>query len=405
MTFESNFINHSKEYIFLDNDFLLKNRDKAYNKIINNDYDKKNNESLKNIKISDLSNFDYFYKPKKDIPKVSLVDQLNYEIEIINGICKNYEDDNIEIRNLTKLDYKNYIDQDIHDLDDIIIDFNKIFLNSGILFNIKSNTKLKIRLVHDTSENFTVFQNNFINFNKKCEVQFDDYFNFTNNSINNINYNIQVGNSSVVKHNIFQNFKNSNKLYLTSNSVCEKNSLYNQNTYNFSDGFVRNFHNAHLNGEYSNASLKGCFFLKNKNICTNKTNIIHNAENCVSDQTYKGILNDHSKASYYSNTFVSKNAQKTEGYQLSKGILLTDNCSFFSKPELRIFADDVKCSHGSTIGPVDESALYYLRSRGISKNEAMKMIISSFIEEDLKNLDINIAEIISNNLSNYLSSL
>ena len=132
---------------------------------------------------------------------------------------------------------------------------------------------------------------------------------------------------------------------------------------------------------------------------------MHNTEHCVSDQSYKGILNDYSKANYYSNTFVSENAQKTEGYQLSKGILLTDNCSFFSKPELRIFADDVKCSHGSTIGPVDESALYYLRSRGINKKEAMKMIISSFIEEDLQNLDRNIAEIISNNLSNYLSSL
>jgi len=85
--------------------------------------------------------------------------------------------------------------------------------------------------------------------------------------------------------------------------------------------------------------------------------------------------------------------------------LLTDNCSFFSKRELRIFADDVKCSHGSTIGPVDESAIYYLRSRGISKNEAMKMIISSFIDEDLQNLDKNIAEKISNNLSSYLSNL
>ena len=85
--------------------------------------------------------------------------------------------------------------------------------------------------------------------------------------------------------------------------------------------------------------------------------------------------------------------------------MLTDDCSFFSKPELRIFADDVKCSHGSTIGPVDESALYYLRSRGISKKEAMKMIISSFIEEDLQNLDRNIAKIISNNLSDYLKSI
>ena len=278
-------------------------------------------------------------------------------------------------------------------------------MGTDIFFNIKSNTKLKIRLIHNTSENFTVFQNNFINFNKNCEVQLEDHFNLTNNSINNINYNIHIDESAVIKHNIFQNFANSNKLYLTSNSVCEKNSFYNQNTYNFSDGFVRNFHHAHLNGEYSSASLKGCFFLKNQNICSNKTNIIHNAENCVSDQTYKGILNDHSKASYYSNTFVSENAQKTEGYQLSKGILLTDNCSFFSKPELRIFADDVKCSHGSTIGPVDESALYYLRSRGISKNEAMKMIISSFIEEDLQNLDKNIAERVIKNLSNYLTNL
>ena len=120
---------------------------------------------------------------------------------------------------------------------------------------------------------------------------------------------------------------------------------------------------------------------------------------------YKGILNNNSKANYYSNTFVSQNAQKTEGYQLSKGILLTDECSFFSKPELRIFADDVKCSHGSTIGPVDESALYYLRSRGINKNQAMKMIISSFIEEDIKYLDNTNTEKISNNLSNYLNSI
>ena len=160
-----------------------------------------------------------------------------------------------------------------------------------------------------------------------------------------------------------------------------------------------------MNEEFANASLKGCFFLKDENVCSNKTNIIHNAEQCVSDQTYKGILNHYSKANYYSNTFVSQNAQKTEGYQLSKGILLTDNCSFFSKPELRIFADDVKCSHGSTIGPVDESALFYLRSRGVNKNEAMKMIISSFIEEDLENLDKDVASIINKYLSDYLNRL
>ena len=324
---------------------------------------------------------------------------------MVNGICKNYQDDNIEIRNITNSDFKSFLDQDNNNSDDIIIDINKIFLNSGIFFNVKKDTKLNIRVIHDTSDNFTIFQNNFINFKRNCEVKLEDHFHLKHNSINNINYNTEVEEGARIKHNIFQNISNSNKLFFTSNTVCKKNSAYNQNTYNFSDGFVRNFHHAHLNEEFANASLKGCFFLKDENVCSNKTNIIHNAEQCVSDQTYKGILNHYSKANYYSNTFVSQNAQKTEGYQLSKGILLTDNCSFFSKPELRIFADDVKCSHGSTIGPVDESALFYLRSRGVNKNEAMKMIISSFIEEDLKNIDSDSAKVVSNNLSHYLKSL
>ena len=405
MSFENNFFNHSKEYIFLDNEILLDQREKIFRKISQKNFDKKNNESLKHITFSDFSKFDYYYKPKKEDAKISLIDNFNYEIRVVNGICKNYEDDNIEIRNLTNLDFKSFLNQDNNNLDDIIIDINKIFLNSGIFFNIKSDSKINIRLIHDTSDDFTIFQNNFINFKKNCEVQLEDHFHLAHNSINNINYNTKVEEGAIIKHNILQSFSNSNKLFLTSNTVCEKNSSYRQNTYNFSDGFVRNFHHALLNGEFANASLKGCFFLKDKNVCSNKTNIIHNAENCVSDQTYKGILNHHSKANYYSNTFVSKKAQKTEGYQLSKGILLTDNCYFFSKPELRIFADDVKCSHGSTIGPVDESALYYLRSRGINKNEAMKMIISSFIEEDLQYLDDDVVKIVSNNLTDYLTSI
>ena len=242
MTFENNFINHSKEYIFLENKTLLNQREKIFKRISQKNYDKKNNESLKNISISDLSKFDYFYKPEKEDSKVLLIDNFNYEIRVLNGICKNYEDDNIEIRNLTNLDFKSFLNQNNNNLDDIIIDFNKIFLNSGIFFNIKSNSKLNIRLIHNSSDNFTIFQNNFINFKKNCEVQLEDHFNLTHNSINNINYNTNVEEGALINHNIFQNFSNSNKLYLTSNTICEKNSSYKQNTYNFSDGFVRNFH-------------------------------------------------------------------------------------------------------------------------------------------------------------------
>ena len=100
----------------------------------------------------------------------NLIENLSYEIKLINGICKIYEDDYIEIRNLTNLDFKTFLNQDNNNFDDIIIDFNKIFLNSGIFFNIKSDAKLNIRLIHDTSDNFTIFQNNFVNFKKNAKL-------------------------------------------------------------------------------------------------------------------------------------------------------------------------------------------------------------------------------------------
>jgi len=405
MIFQDNYNHHSKKYIFSNDGFLSKQRENIFNKIYLKNFDTKNNESLKNITVSDLSLFDYYFYPTKEESTVTLVEKENYKINIVNGLCKNYEDENIEIRNFSSSDFKKFRDQNNQELNDIVIDFNTIFLNSGIFLNVKKNTKLKLNLIHNIHENYTIFQNNFFNFHKSSEVEIEEDFNLSNNTINNINNNIQVEEGSVIKHNIFQNFSHSNKLYLTSNTVCEKKSSFDQKTYNFAEGFIRNYHYVRLNGKFSNASLKGYFFLKDKNVCSNKTYIMHNAENCESNQVYKGILNNNSKANYYSNTFVSPHAQKTEGYQLSKGILITDECSFFSKPELRIFADNVKCSHGSTIGPVDENALYYLRTRGINKKQAMKMIISSFIEGDLQYLDNKNIQRINNSLSQYLNSI
>ncbi len=405
MTFENNYKMHSKEYIFSDHAILNNKREKIFSKLIAKNFDKKNNESLKNISFSDLSLFDYYYKPSNKKSFVISNDNENYKIKIVNGIVKKYKDDKIEVRNIINSDSNRFLEQYENNLDDLVIDFNKIFLNSGIFIDIKANSKISLNLIYENDHNHTIFQNNFLNFQKNSKVKLIEEFNLSHNTINNINCNISAHEGADIKHDIIQDFSYSNKLYLTTNTVCEKNSSFSQNTYNFANGFVRNFHFAKLNGEFSKACLKGCFFLKGENICSNKTQVIHNRENCESNQAYKGILNDNSKANYYSNTVVSENAQKTEGYQLSKGMLLNDNCNFFSKPELRIFTDDVKCSHGSTIGPLDERSLFYLRSRGINKNQAMKMIIYSFVEEDLKNLDNNIAERINIYLSDYLMDL
>ncbi len=405
MNFQENFNNHLKQYIFSNDNYLLKERQKIFNKINLNKFDKKNNESLKNISISDLSSFNYFYQPSKEKPTLEISEKNVYQINLVNGKCPDYKDENIEIRNILIKDIELFKSNNQKDTNDIVADLNLVFLNSGILIDVNQKSKIKICLNYKAEKDFTIFQHNFFNFFKNSEVIIEENFYLTENTINNIYYNINIEENSKIKHNIFQDFASSNKLLLTSNTTCAKKSSFSQNSYNFSKGFVRNFHNAKLNGVFSKASLKGCFLLKDDNVCSNKTHITHNAENCESDQKYKGILNNISKANYYSNTFVSKNAQKTEGYQLSKGILLSDKCSFFSKPELRIFADDVKCSHGSTIGPVDENSLYYLRSRGINKKQAMKMIISSFIKDDLIDLDKKNIDRINKNLTQYLSTI
>ena len=172
---------------------------------------------------------------------------------------------------------------------------------------------------------------------------------------------------------------------------------------------TRNHTYANLLAPNSRADLQGIFFGNGEQVIDNKTVINHNSPSCHSNQTYKGILSKNSRASYLSKTFVNKNAQKTEGYQLSKGILLSDNSFFHSKPELKIYADDVKCSHGSTIGSFDTDQIFYLRSRGLNEQQAKSFLIKSFYKDLLdfinhKNFLIEIEKITNNWLHNNIGA-
>ena len=117
-----------------------------------------------------------------------------------------------------------------------------------------------------------------------------------------------------------------------------------------------------------------------------QTNINHLAENTKSYQLIKSILNDKSKGIYQGKIFVNEIAQKTDGYQLSKALLLDENTEFNGKPELEIYADDVKCSHGSTSGNLNENAIFYLMSRGLDFKEAKKLLIEGFINDVIEKI-------------------
>jgi Fe-S cluster assembly protein SufD len=135
-----------------------------------------------------------------------------------------------------------------------------------------------------------------------------------------------------------------------------------------------------------------------------KTRINHFSPNCKSYQKVKNVLSSDSKGVFQGKIFVKDVAQKTDAYQLSKAILLSEKSEFDSKPELEIYADDVKCSHGSTSGSIDENSVYYLMSRGLSKQEAVNLLVSGFLSEVVETIRNNtIKNFIQNRLERQLN--
>ena len=128
-----------------------------------------------------------------------------------------------------------------------------------------------------------------------------------------------------------------------------------------------------------------------------RSNINHLAENTKSYQLIKSVLNNNSKGIYQGKIFVNPKAQKTDGYQLSKALLLNENTEFDAKPELEIYADDVKCSHGSTSGNLDEEAIFYLMSRGLNYQQSRKLLINGFLLDVVEKItDLEIKDLIKN---------
>ena len=272
--------------------------------------------------------------------------------------------------------------------DDYIVNLNSILLNSGFDFTLNEHTNLKTIVLHENNQlNSTIFAKNFFNIKKNSKLLLiEKFLNKTSSNSNIINY-FELEEGSEALHLVIQNNINESNLQFTTHATCHQNSIFNQLIFNCSDTSLRNHHYADLIGEHSEANLKGIFFVGKKYINDNKTNINHLNYGCSSNQTYKGILTDNAKASYLSKTFVDKQGQKTDAYQLSKVILLSEDAYFHSKPELKIYADDVKCSHGSTIGPFDNEEIFYLRTRGINEKKARSLLIKAFCQDLLSSIE------------------
>lgn len=181
---------------------------------------------------------------------------------------------------------------------------------------------------------------------------------------------------------------NNTSLSVSTEQIVQRaNSTFKINTFTFSGLLVRNNINILVAGQNCETFMNGAVITKDKQHIDNHTFVDHQVPNCYSNENYKYVLDDQSTGVFNGRVIVQKDAQVINAYQNNGNILLSEQASINSKPELEIYADDVKCSHGSTTGQLDENALFYLQTRGISIEKARKLLVSAFVVEIIEAVD------------------
>ena len=407
-----------EEQLKIDFDKVIKNlkpskqeielREKNLNEFIKNGFPNKRIEDWKfsdlnqiiSSNIKELKFFNDETVPEKFDQSILINNFEHNKIIFVNGLVSkldfNYEEkDKIEI-------IDSYESKDL-DSKNPLLYLNNAFKFNYLKLTIKENYSLNKPLIiynftNKKLSSSTINQRiDFIlkkNSNLKLINFFDDN---SNNNFININYQFKIEKDAILKNYKVDHKLNSNIKYFFNNMDIDHNGL--AETFILSTGskFIKNEINCNLNDQYSSAFINGIINLKNDQHHEIKTNINHLAENTKSYQLIKSVLNDNSKGVYQGKIFVNSKAQKTDGYQLSKALLLNENTEFDAKPELEIYADDVKCSHGSTSGNLDEDLIFYLMTRGLNYKQSRELLINGFLLDVVEKItDLEVKNLIKN---------
>ena len=279
-------------------------------------------------------------------------------------------------------------------------DLNNAFTSKCFKILVKKGYKLSKPLIIYHTFNSKIWSKNInlrldFELNQDSSLRVIDLFNeASEKNFLNIFYNFDLKENAILKNYKVDKLENKNVKYSFNNIEQDKNSI--SETFILSSGsnFFKNEINCNLNGKYASAFVNGIFSLNNDKHHEIRTIINHLTENTKSYQLIKSVLEQSSKAVYQGKIFVNPQAQKTDGYQLSKAILLNKESEFNAKPELEIYADDVKCSHGSASGSLNEDSIFYLMSRGLSYQQSRELLINGFLldvvekitDSEIKNL-------------------
>ncbi|WP_026713006.1 Fe-S cluster assembly protein SufD [Flavobacterium daejeonense] len=388
----------------------------------------KKEEAWKYTSLNAILKNDFTVFPKKEdaiefnqVKKYFLHEIDTYKVVFVDGIfssnLSSTTHDGIDVclmsAALTKPKYKMVIDayfNKIASKDESLTTLNTAFASEGAYINIpKSKVADKpIEIMYFSTGNeaaLMVQPRNLVIVGENSHVQIiERHQSLSDNPVlTNAVTEIFAQKRAIVDYYKIQNDNHEANLIDNTYVSQQKESHVSVHTFSFGGNLTRNNLNFYHFGERLTSTLNGITIIGEKQHVDHYTLVNHAQPNCESFQDYKGIFSDRSTGVFNGKVFVEKEAQKTNAFQQSNNIVLSDKASINAKPQLEIFADDVKCSHGCTVGQLDETALFYMQQRGIPKKEAKALLMYAFSNAVIENIKIpelkqRITKIIANKL-------
>ena len=381
---------------------------KSYlNKFIENGFPNRKQENWKFLdinqiisnNISDLS-FYNDYSIENKIDSSIFIDDLEHnKIIFINGKIEKIDFSYEDKKQIEIIEDSYTIDKSENN--NSLIDLNIALSNKHSKILIKKGYSFKKPLIiyHLTNEKMKSKNINLrldFELEQNSSLKLIDFFSDdSEKNFMNIFYNFNLDRDAILKNYKIDKSLNKNLKYSFNNINQKQNSI--SETFVFSAGsdYFKNEINCNLKGEYSSAFINGIFSLDDNKQHEIRTTINHLVENTKSYQLIKSVLGKNTKSAYQGRIYVDSKAQKTDGYQLSKAILLDETSEFNAKPELEIYADDVKCSHGSASGSLDDNSIFYLMSRGLNYKQAKGLLINGFLLDVIEKItDVEIKDLL-----------
>lgn len=372
----------------------------------------KKQEDWKYTSLKSILKEDYSVFPRqenaleyKDVKKYFLHDIDTYKIVFIDGKYSSHlsqtTHDGIDVclmsSALNKPKYRLIIENYFNKVatKDSLASLNTAFSNEGAYIHIPKNKMVEkpIQILHFSTGNEAALllqPRNLIVVDENSHVQIiERHQSLTDNPVLTNSVTEIFGNKrAIVDYYKIQN-DNGNASLIDNTFVNQKDQSHCLvHTFSFGGKLIRNNLNFYQNGERIDSTMKGITIIGEKQHVDHNTLVHHIEPNCESHQDYKGIYGDSATGVFNGKVVVNKEAQKTNAFQSNNNILVSDKASINTKPQLEIFADDVKCSHGCTIGQLDESAMFYMRSRGIPEKEAKALLMFAFSNNVLSSVKI-----------------